>query len=166
MIEITGDLFNQECNAIVIPTNRQVRKDGTAVMGAGVAKEAAERWPWLPAKYGKELKWSKPYYAYSELGCVIAFKREDDDSKYIITFNTKDHWKDDALPLMIKRGCRSLDRLSFQLFPGPGWPMLDKVRICLPRLGCGLGGLDWDETVKPILEKWLKADRFVVVSPG
>ncbi|KKN51576.1 hypothetical protein LCGC14_0621180 [marine sediment metagenome] len=164
MLEITGDLFSQECDAIVIPTNRIRRSNGEAVMGAGVAKEAAKRWPWLPAKYGKELERTEVAFLYG-LGAVIGFGR--DDGKYIITFVTKKHWNRPSDPELIRDGARQLADLANQLFPDRvfhlKWDPLP--RICLPRLGCGLGKLDWEQTVKPILKEYLN-DDFVVVSPG
>lgn len=40
----------------IIPTNVQRRSDGSAVMGAGLAKEAAERVPGLAKRYGDALR--------------------------------------------------------------------------------------------------------------
>lgn len=164
MLEITGDLFEQECDAIVIPTNRQTKSNGEAVMGAGVAKEAAERWPWLPAKYGKELDRTEFTFGFG-LGAVIGFGR--DNGKYIITFVTKKHWNRSSEPELIRDGARQLADLANQLFPGRVFHFNSSPhpRICLPRLGCGLGKLNWETMVKPILEEYLD-DDFVVVSPG
>ncbi len=161
MIEITGDLFAQDCDAIVIPTNRTVKANGEAVMGAGVAKEAARRWPWLPAKYGKELERTRTAFLYNNLGAVIGFRCNpvydpQPGPKFIITFNTKGHWKEDAQTDLIDEGARQLQVLAKKNH----WQ-----HVCLPRLGCGLGRLDWETTVKPILEKHLD-DWFVVVSRG
>lgn len=49
---------------VVIPTNQQTRTDGTAVMGAGLAKDAAERFPALPGAYGLALSAGRTCMAY------------------------------------------------------------------------------------------------------
>jgi hypothetical protein len=41
---------------------------------------------------------------------------------------------------------------------------MDIPKVVMPRVGCGLGQLDWDNQVKPLLEMYLD-DRFWVVSP-
>lgn len=49
---ITGDLWTVEAAWRIIPTNLNVRYDGTAVMGAGVALQAAQRYPRLSEDLG------------------------------------------------------------------------------------------------------------------
>lgn len=36
--------------------------------------------------------------------------------------------------------------------------------VALPRIGCGLGGLSWQDCVQPMLAQHLD-DRFVVLTP-
>lgn len=55
MKEATGDLWKFPCDALCIPTNGTRRHDGCAVMGRGVAAQAAQRWPWLPRALGDSL---------------------------------------------------------------------------------------------------------------
>jgi hypothetical protein len=53
MREITGNLFDQtNADAICIPTNGYVKKNGYAVMGAGVALDACKRWPGIDDSLG------------------------------------------------------------------------------------------------------------------
>ena len=49
---------------IVVTTNGTVRRDGCAVMGAGVAKEAKERYPNFPFELGYRLKEHGNYLFY------------------------------------------------------------------------------------------------------
>ncbi|MOA24116.1 hypothetical protein D3C78_1447820 [compost metagenome] len=35
-------------------------------------------------------------------------------------------------------------------------------KVCLPKIGCGLGGADWDTEIVPILERTLLEEGWVV----
>jgi len=50
MQEITGDIWEQHKLGrwIVITTNGAIKNDGSCVMGRGVAKQAADKYPELP----------------------------------------------------------------------------------------------------------------------
>ena len=52
MREAFGDLWLIDADAKCITTNGFIKKNGEAVMGAGVAKEAAIKYPELPEKLG------------------------------------------------------------------------------------------------------------------
>lgn len=55
MKETVGDLFKIEAQAICIPTNGATDKTGNCVMGTGLAREVANRWPVFPKKLGNAL---------------------------------------------------------------------------------------------------------------
>ncbi len=152
MIEIEGDLFEQKCDAICIPVNRTVKKDGSAVMSAGVAKQAVERFPAL------DLHWGHLLEHYNEPGFERLFRTYLESDDYaIVFFPTKDDWKKKStLQLLV----RSAERLVNLAATEP-WE-----RICLPRVGAGLGGLHWENEVRPNLQRILVDDRFVVVHRG
>ena len=141
---IKEDIWKVECDAIIIPTNCQVRKDGTAVMGAGLAKQAADRYPTLSQQYGMCLHSfkTKPIL----LSPLDIYGRT---RKNLLLFPTKIHWKDlSSLDLILENAYYFIDN-----FP-------DHINnIALPKLGCGLGGLDWETQVRPMLENILD-DRF------
>ena len=146
MKEITGNLFAQRGpkSVLVIPTNGQVKYGTqTAVMGAGVAKQAAEIWPELPKLLGRKLV---------ALGNRVFVFRVNGDER-VITFPTKEHWAQPSRHDLIERSAQELANLATVL------PR--EVVVYLPRVGCGLGKLNWEE-VKSILEKYLD-DRFIVV---
>lgn len=140
----TGDLFSYPTEVIVIPTNGVVKRNGTAVMDKGVALQAAKRWPQLPIDQGESLTRAPT--------CVNIFKY---DEKYVITFKTKGHWKDDSLLSMVEKSAQLLKTTIDY------W---DFETVVLPRVSCGEGHLTWDQ-VEPILSKYLD-DRFVVVTPA
>lgn len=156
MIEITGNLFNQQCDAICITTNGVVKKNGDAVMGAGVAKAAAKRWPWLPGHLGHLLRYGNitrclynPKFPAEENFNIVL-------SHAIVSLPTKNNWRDDSDINLIED---SLQRLV-QICNNEGWKT-----VCLTRPGCGNGHLNWEKDVRPLCLKYLD-DRFKVVTPG
>jgi len=58
MQEINGNIWEQYDLGrwIVITTNGEVRKDGACVMGRGIAKQAADKFPDLPYTLGSTIK--------------------------------------------------------------------------------------------------------------
>jgi O-acetyl-ADP-ribose deacetylase (regulator of RNase III) len=68
---------------------------------------------------------------------------EDKLPDLIINFPTKIHWKDPSYYNNIKFGLKSLVKIIKEC---------NIKSIAIPKLGCGCGGLDWDE-VKKIIEE-------------
>lgn len=143
MIEQIGDLWQKhaEGHYIVIPTNGVVI-ERRLVMGAGLAKQAKERFPRLPEELG---------YRVSRIGnLVMRFERE-----HLYSFPTKNHWK---------------DRSDLQLIGNSAWQLQLSMNrwqlpvIYLPRVGCGLGQLCWETEVKPVLKPYFD-DRFIILQP-
>ncbi len=146
MKELTGDLWEVEADARVITTNGLVKKDGRAVMGRGVAKQAAERYPWLPEWLGLSLRVIGNH--------VRMFLPNEGNATYLIMFPVKHNWWETANLDLIKRSAEELVTLIDGQFS-------KGVTIVLSRPGCGNGGLRWED-VKPVIEPLLD-DRFVVV---
>jgi len=149
MREIKGDLWDAavalRADATCVTTNAFVKRNGEAVMGRGVAREAAERWPDLPRTLGNLL---------GEIGTHVVRLGPRHSGRHImelVAFPVKHHWSDTAAPELIVNSCKELVALANKY----GWKT-----IVLPRPGCGNGGLTWD-LVQPILVA-LFDDRFVV----
>ena len=124
ILKFTGD-------AVVIPVNC------VGVMGAGLAKQFKER---FPTAY-------RVYQAYCKAGSlrpgtVMGTRLDGEHFKYAIFFPTKDHWQEKA---DLHEVCRGLDALVRYL------PMRNIRSIAIPALGCGLGGLDWQDVKYHIL---------------
>jgi O-acetyl-ADP-ribose deacetylase (regulator of RNase III) len=141
MKETIGDLWTLPAEARVIPTNGVVHK-GKLVMGAGVALQAKLRYPELPSYWGR---------CVTETGNqCYTFGLSDE---ILISFPTKHYFRGRSSLALIEQSCQGL---------------LSIVRLCLfqtivlPRVGCGLGGQDWEGEVKPLLSCYLD-DRFIVV---
>lgn len=128
-------------DAICVTTNGMVKRDGTLVMGAGIAKDAAQRFPSISKNLGKLVKTNGniPHIGYETNGTSI------------VSFPTKEHWKCSSVIELIRKSCVHLEKMANE----KNWST-----IALPRPGVGLGQLKWN-TVKPILEAYLD-ERFVV----
>ncbi len=149
MKEITGDIwdFHEKGCWIVITTNGNVKANGEAVMGKGIALQAKTRFPALPLDLGRRIKGcAMSYGEWSEGNNLKVFHQYR-----IITFPTKHNWWEKADLVLIEESCRQLQAACHG----------NQDTKYLVRPGCGIGGLDWKD-VKPILEKYLD-DRFIVV---
>lgn len=142
MKEVTGDLFSYPCDARVIPTNGQVKSNGLAIMGAGVAKQAAAENEQLAARLGRAIQ-------QNGVRCEVI----DHGIPATIAFPTKYDWRWVSDIQLIASSTKELVALTNQY----GWQV-----IALPHVGAGLGCLAWSDVSK-FLEKELD-DRFVVVS--
>jgi hypothetical protein len=140
MLETVGDIWQYpEMAVIVVTTNGSLTRDGRAVMGRGVAKQAALRTPGLAEKIGILL--AEHGNHVFDLGCGI------------VTFPVEET----AWSLPDLRIIASSAAELRQLADRSGWE-----RIIVPQPGCGGGGLAWKD-VKPLLEPWFD-ERFVVIS--
>jgi hypothetical protein len=147
MLEDKIDLFNppKYIDAICITTNGITRYNGSLVMGKGVALGAKEKFLGIDERLGKLVK-SGGNHVY------LAWMWEHNGKPtFVLSFPTKNHWKDTSDLNLIIQSSGELVRVVDQL-------ALDKV--LLPRPGCANGGLSWEQVksaIGPILD-----DRFVI----
>lgn len=158
MKEIKGDIFAQhDADAICVTTNGVVKANGELVMGAGVAKQFAIRFPKLPYAFGQlNICGGNHVYRVPEYspGTSADLKMKESKTPYICSFPTKHHWKDASDLKLIKRSAEELKGWADTM----GW-----TKVVLTRPGCGLGGLQWSQ-VKAVLEPILD-DRFYIITP-
>ena len=142
MREIIGNIWDYQETAIVaVTTNGQVTKNGTAVIGHGVAAQAARLFPWFAKKLGACIA-ENGNHVYNLGDNLVSFPVEH--SPYEIP----------DLGL-IERSARELAALADKA----GWTM-----VVVPRPGCGGGGLSWHD-VRRLLEPHFD-DRFLVITVG
>lgn len=149
MLTTVGDLFNPppEVDAICIPTNGVVKKDNRLVMGAGVAKIARDKFPLIDAEFG---------FWVNDNGNIPATYKYSELDYRVISFPTKHHWKDKSSIQLITNSAHNLNEIA---------AFYELEIVWLPAVGCGLGGLDWEPQVGPILSTILD-NRFSVVFRG
>ena len=154
MIEDTGDLWDYPADAVVITTNGYVKNNGQAVMGRGCAREAADKWPFLPMILGEAIK------EFGNEVFIWGLQDIDEDTEElrfnnIITMPVKYNWWEPANLILIQKSATDLKTEA---------DLWHFDSVVMPRPGCGNGGLEWDD-VKPIIEEILD-DRFVAITYG
>lgn len=143
MQEIYGDIWEQYKLGrwVVITTNGATRKDGACVMGRGVAKQAANKFPKLPYRLGVALReGGNNVYTFSDLK--------------IITLPVKHHWSEPADIDLVERSLQQLLEV---------WTCSESLYLVRP--GCSNGRRDWETEIKPLCERYLD-DRFTIVEWG
>lgn len=145
MLERTGDIWahadGENVDAICVLTNMTVA-GGKLIMSGGNAREARTHYPILP-----EL-WGQRYMNPSERKLAIY---TPDSGPHVVAFPTKVHPSDNSKMDLIEECARELVVMAND----NGW-----AQVVLPRPGCGLGGLKWEEVrevIAPIFD-----DRFTV----
>lgn len=142
MTESTGNLWDHyRLNPhawLAITTNGVVRADGACVMGRGIARQAADRWPGLPYTLGGLIQEGGNHVYAVEPWRVLGLP-------------VKHRWDRPADLGLITRSLGELAEAVDSL----GIP-----RVYMPRPGCGNGGLRW-EVVRPLVA--ILDDRFCVV---
>ena len=145
-----GDLFapTSDVDAILIPTNGYIRKDGACVMGRGVAKWSTELWPGIQYELGREIELCGNVVNYLE-------EREFPNKQIcrVYSFPVKHNWWEDADINLITRSAKQVVQRANNAKWGEIW---------LPAVGCGNGKLSWPDVVKPVLSEILD-DKFIVI---
>jgi hypothetical protein len=146
MAKINWDIaltHNTVYDAICCTTNTTLKSNCDLVMGAGIAKLFAEKFPTLPKVWGNRIKHDLHSHGFMATWSPFA---------WLVAFPTKQAWQQDSTLARIEKSTKILVATTNILM----WQ-----RVLLPKPGCSNGGLDWELQVKPILEEILD-DRFVV----
>lgn len=131
---VSGNLLESAAEALVNAVNT------VGVMGAGIALDFKKRFPenfrlYESACKRGEVCTGKMFVV--DLGLILP--------KWIINFPTKRHWRNPSRIEWIRDGTEDLRRVISEH---------DIKSIAIPPLGCGLGGLSWNE-VHQIIESGL-----------
>jgi len=132
---VKGNLLEAKTEALTNAVNT------VGVMGKGIALQFKKAFP-------------NNYDIYKEacknddiaIGKLLVYKEvSTEGEKFIINFPTKKHWRAKSKIEYIEAGLIDLVKVieTYQI-----------KSIAIPPLGCGNGGLDWNE-VLPLIEKYL-----------
>jgi hypothetical protein len=148
------DLTNPE-NSIFIPVNT------VGVMGKGLALDFKKMYPSYFKEYalfcgGGHLKTGLPlilggHYAFPSAACSIPANWGG--SGLIVLFPTKDDWRKPSQLDWIKQGLVELAVSCNSDYHGYVQWRKQTRNIHIPKLGCGLGGLEWAD-VRKIVEQF------------
>ncbi len=134
MMKLTrGNLLDADVEALVNTVNT------VGVMGKGIALQFKKAFPDNFEAYKREVDAGR-----LEIGRVFVYQVGGiTNPRYIINFPTKKHWRERSRIEFIREGLKSLVE-AIRTF--------NISSIAIPPLGCGNGGLNWDE-VRPLIEE-------------
>lgn len=170
MKEKKGNLFDaiydDSMDCICITTNGIVNATGLAIMGAGVAGEAARRWPNIRACLGRLLREHGNRLFLLGVACKDGQFRDPRDESFndeiessddiacmVASFPTKNDFRFKSDLSLIEQSTKQLVDMANK------YGMSD---VGLSRPGCSNGGLRWVD-VKAVIEPLLD-DRFTIFS--
>lgn len=145
MYEAFGDFWGSHLATIggsdrphyyCITTNGTVKTNGLAVMGRGIALQAAQRFPALPYLLGVSLRHHGNRVV--SLGTHLSTSRVPYD---LIAFPVKHHWDEIGTLRLIEQSAIELAAIA-------RW--LPDAVFLLPQPGCGSGQLKWAD-VQPLI---------------
>ena len=135
MIEfVSGDLFSSGSEALVNAVNT------VGVMGGGIAAQFKQKYP----EYFLDYKVACKANAV-KIGRCYVYVTPLEQPRYIVSLPTKAHWRNASVLADVETALQHLR-----------WVVLGCgiESIAIPALGCGLGGLEWED-VKPLIRECL-----------
>lgn len=129
---VEGDLFASPAQTLVNAVNT------AGVMGKGIAAEFRRRYPAMFAEYRRACE-----DGTLAIGTLHLWRGSE---RWILNFPTKQHWRSASRIEWIAAGLREF---------ADTYESLGITSIAFPRLGCGLGGLDW-AIVEPLMVRALE----------
>lgn len=130
---MTDDILQSDCEAIVNTVNC------VGIMGKGLARQYRIKYPYMFLAYKAACE--KTFFTPG----AIQYYYDRPTHKTIYNFATKDHWRNPSQIEWIKTGLAKLKE----------YIRLDGIKsIAIPPLGCGNGGLNWDD-VEPLIQEAL-----------
>ena len=137
IVYASGDMLQSNADAIINPCNTQ------GVYGAGLSKALSVKWPWWTSDYKTACKSQSLRVGSLHLSHPPAHVS---NNPVIIHFPTKDHWKNPSEMEYVDGG------LAYLAAHYKEWGVRS---IAMPKLGGGLGGLQWGR-VKLHIESFLE----------
>lgn len=131
---VTGNILESDSYCLVNPVNT------VGVMGKGLALDFKLAHPGMFDTYKRQC--DKGAFKTGR----IMFYREQKDSRVICLFPTKEHWKNPSKLEYVEDGLKAFVKYYDE------WNI---TSAAFPKLGCGLGGLNWEYHVRPLMEQYL-----------
>lgn len=142
MKERIGNVWESGADIICVTTNCILDSNTLLVMGAGIAKQAALRYPKLKRLFAENLIVNGHHVCMCKMP----------DGKYIAGFPTKYNWRDKSDLNLILQSVKEITEA-----------IGNSTTVAMTRPGCGLGRLNWELDVRPVIVNELD-DRFTIFS--
>ena len=130
IIYTDSDLFESPSKVLVNTVNTR------GVMGKGIALRFRQIYPEMFRQYREHCE-----HRRLTIGRLFLYSTPH---KWILNFPTKDHWRNPSRPEYIEAGLRKIREAC---------PRIGAISFAFPMLGCGNGGLDFEEQVGPLMER-------------
>lgn len=143
---VTGNIFESGADCIINTVNCE------GFMGKGIAYQFKMRFPENNLDYIKACKTGR-----LQIGTIHNF---NENGIEIVNFPTKDKWREKSKITYIDKGLEKLIELIELKKPNI---------IAIPPLGCGNGGLDWNEVKELIVKKLEPIEKnytFLIYEPS
>lgn len=145
LIEKSGNIFNSLSEGIVIPVNTK------GILGAGLAKQAKSFFP-LPCKIytdacRKNLLQAGSVFPVENKNAIKAYK-------ILIFTATKSDWRNPSSYEIVEKCAQNINAYLSES---------NLASIAIPALGCGLGGLEWTEVRKILLQNLTQTDLNTII---
>lgn len=142
IIEKKGDLLADPAEALVNAVNT------VGVMGAGIALQFKKQFPEMYEQYKIDCERNGV-----KLGKMHVVQVEENPRKFVFNFPTLEHWSDQSTLSDIEDGLQDLVRIVEE----------KSIRsIAIPPLGCGVGGLEWEDVRARIISAFEQAPEVAV----
>jgi O-acetyl-ADP-ribose deacetylase (regulator of RNase III) len=131
-----GSIFDSTTGCLVNPVNC------VGVMGKGLALDFKRRYPEMFKKY-------KEFCDKRELspGRVAFWASTEGSGPFVCLFPTKFHFREKSTLNSIDRGFQAFIEFA---------PTVHIKSAAFPKVGCGLGGLNFERHVRPLFEKYFR----------
>ena len=143
-----NDIFQSGCEVICNPVNC------VGAMGKGLALQFKQKFPEMYIEYRRDCMKQTGSYRRYKPGCCNIYTTKN--GQVIANIATKNHWKDKAQLEWVQAGIRELHEIM---------TALNYKSVAIPRLGCGLGGLNWNK-VKPVILEETKNAKYSIWLDG
>lgn len=143
-----GNVLTHGAKTLVCPVNV------VGVMGAGLARAFRNRVPGLNQFYKQACE-----VGDIAIGKVLVYPIPNTDQQ-VLLFPTKGHWKDPSEVSYVQEALEDLAKRHGEL---------DIQALAMPPVGCGLGKLDYQKDVFPLIEEHLGdvpgVDVYILLRP-
>lgn len=136
-----GDIFKSSCEVIANPINC------VGVMGGGLALAFKKKFP-------EHFETYKKMCQNGEIKVGELYVIDGDEKHKILLFPTKIHWRNPSLMEYVVDGLKYL---------AENYEKMDIKSIAIPAIGCGLGGLNWEDVKDQIISVLSELDNKIEI---